>query len=213
MGLPGQGGGYTGFWGCLSGGVGGVLAPGGLSGGRGVGNALAPGPPPTPSGGEAAHWLLGGRLEGEGKAVHWGIVWHLLKKAMAKGAVSGRCLSQQAVAPYPGPHSGRLSAPGQPLSTSPSPVPTPPSLPLAPSGLLLLRGPSLHHRPWPAAGEAADAQQAALGEPSESPRDTRVGEEGAGATATVPAGAAERGVGEVGRHDPAGGPGHHRPPD
>ncbi|KAB0390439.1 hypothetical protein E2I00_013431, partial [Balaenoptera physalus] len=65
----------------------------------------------------------------------------------------------------------------------------------------------------PAARKAADAQQAALGEPPKSARATRVGEERAGAAAAIAARAAERGVGEVGRHHPAGGSGHHRPPD
>ena len=74
-------------------------------------------------------------------------------------------------------------------------------------------GPHLSTAHRPAARKAADAQQAALGEPPESARAARLGEEGAGAAPTVPTGAAECGVGEVGRHHPAGGPGHHRPPD
>lgn len=65
----------------------------------------------------------------------------------------------------------------------------------------------------PAARKATDAQQAALGEPPESARDTCLGEEGAGAAAAVPSGTAECGVGEVGGHHPPGGPGRHRPPD
>lgn len=76
---------------------------------------------------------------------------------------------------------------------------------------------SCSHSLWapgrPAAREAADAQPAAVGEPAPRPRDARLGAEGAGAAAPGAAGAAERGVGEGGRHHPAGGPGHHRPPD
>lgn len=119
--------------------------------------------------------------------------------------------------------SGKALLPGSPLrawvSLPPAPSGPAPSswlassspLPVCSASLRLGPHPSTAHRP--AARKAADTQQAALGEPPESARAARLGEEGAGAAPAVPAGAAERGVGEVGRHHPAGGPGHHRPPD
>lgn len=116
------------------------------------------------------------------------------------------------------PPAGHASARPGPWRGLAPPLPAPPAPSAhltAPRSPLPLR--SCSHSLWapgrPAAREAADAQPAAVGEPAPRPRDARLGAEGAGAAAPGAAGAAERGVGEGGRHHPAGGPGHHRPPD
>lgn len=153
----------------------------------------------------------------EGQATCWGAGWARAK--LERSAGRGPSALPREL-PTSSCRLGRLCSTLGPRGSGGCQLPTPP--PPAPPSLTLCTLSSIPiwsapclplgsapSTPRPAARKAADTQQAALGEPSENPRDTRVGEEGAGAAAAVAPGAAERGVGEVGRHHPTGGPGHH----